>query len=312
VSPSSTNSDAPRLKEDQVDVVGTWGARGLEYSVADDGVAWLRLNRPEKRNAIDRPLRTSIIEAVREATEDPAVRCGVIIGNGAAFSAGADLTQEGGAIEIPPERRRASNLARDDGMLFGWYRMFEAIWRSHTPFIAGVNGIAIGGGCQLALGCDLIIASEDASFWEIFVRRGLPLEGGGAWLLTRSLSLPRAKEIALYGEPLPAKRAEEWGLINRCVPAAELESTVADWAHRLANLEPVRSGPPMGAPQAGAPARPAPDLSARVSHIKGQINAAWEETMQQTFIDEVTLMGIHGGAPAPPSTPTNGDSGRVP
>ncbi|HEX5587657.1 MAG TPA: enoyl-CoA hydratase/isomerase family protein [Acidimicrobiia bacterium] len=293
-----------------MDAVQTWAAKGLEYSVADDGVAWLRLNRPEKRNAIDRPLRTSIIEAVKEATEDPAVRCAVITANGTAFSAGADLTQEGGAIEIPPERRRASNLSRDEGMLYGWYRMFEAIWRSHTPFIAGVNGIAAGGGCQLALGCDLIIASEAASFWEIFVRRGLPLEGGGAWLLTRSLSLPRAKEIALYGEPLPAKKAEEWGLVNRCVPAEEFESTLADWAHRLANLEPVRTGPPMGAPPADGVPRPAPDLSARVSHIKGQLNAAWEETMQQTFIDEVTLMGIHGGfaSPAPP-TAASGDTG---
>jgi 2-(1,2-epoxy-1,2-dihydrophenyl)acetyl-CoA isomerase len=291
-----------------VDLVETWAAKGLAYSVAEDGVAWLRLNRPEKRNAIDRPLRTSIIEAVREATEDPAVRCGVITGNGSAFSSGADLTQEGGAIEIPPERWRTANLPRDDGMLYGWYRMFETIWRSQTPFIAGVNGIAAGGGCQLALGCDLIIASEDASFWEIFVRRGLPLEGGGAWLLTRSLSLPRAKEIALYGEPLPAKKAEEWGLINRCVPSAEFESTVADWAHRLANLEPVRTGPSMGAPPTDGVERPRPDLSARVSHIKGQINAAWEETLQQTFIDEVTLMGIGVGfaAPRPAEAPSGG------
>lgn len=287
-----------------MDLVETWSEKGLDYSVADDGVAWLRLNRPEKRNAIDRPLRTSIIEAVREATEDPDVRCGVITGNGTAFSSGADLTQEGGAIEIPPERRRAANLARDDGMLYGWYRMFETIWRSHTPFIAGVNGIAAGGGCQLALGCDLIIASENASFWEIFVRRGLPLEGGGAWLLTRSISLPRAKEMALYGEPLPAKKAEEWGLINRCVPSAEFESTVTDWAHRLANLGQVLTGPPMGGPATGGGERRGPDPSIRVSHIKGQINAAWEQTMQQTFLDEVTLMGISSGAtPAPQPAP---------
>jgi 2-(1,2-epoxy-1,2-dihydrophenyl)acetyl-CoA isomerase len=288
-----------------VDLVEGWAARGLQYAVAEDGVAWLRLNRPEKRNAIDRPLRTSIIEAVREATEDPAVRCGVITGNGSAFSAGADLTQEGGAIEIPPERWRTGNLARDDGLLYGWYRMFETIWRSQTPFIAGVNGIAAGGGCQLALGCDLIIASEDASFWEVFVRRGLPLEGGGAWLLTRSLSLPRAKELALYGEPLPARTAEEWGLINRCVPSSEFESTLADWAHRLANVQPARSGPPMRGPS-DAVAERRPDLSTRVGHIKSQINAAWEETMQQTFIDEVTLMGLGGGSapnPAPAPAP---------
>jgi len=285
-----------------MDLVEKWAPKGLEYSVADDGVAWLRLNRPEKRNAIDRPLRTSIIEAVREATEDPDVRCGVITGNGVAFSSGADLTQVGSPIEIPPDRWRGNNLARDDGMLYGWYRMFETIWRSGTPFIAGVNGIAAGGGCQLALGCDLIIASEDASFWEIFVRRGLPLEGGGAWLLTRSLSLPRAKEMALYGEPLPAKKAEEWGLINRCVPAADFQATVADWAHRLANLEPVRTGPAMGGPAGEGGERRGPDLSMRVSHIKTQLNAAWEETMQQTFLDEVTLMGVGGGGgprPAP-------------
>ena len=293
-----------------MDLIATWDAKGLQYSVADNGVAWLRLNRPEKRNAIDRPLRTSIIEAVKEATEDPAVKCAVITGNGVAFSSGADLTQEGGAIEIPPERR-AGNLGRTDGMLYGWYRMFEGIWRSGTPFIAGVNGIAAGGGCQLALGCDMIIASEAASFWEIFVRRGLPLEGGGAWLLTRSLSLPRAKEMALYGEPLPAKKAEEWGLVNRCVPAEEFEATLADWADRLANLQPVMSGPPMGFPTTPGAERPKPDLSARVSHIKGQLNAAWEETMQQTFLDEVTLMGLSVWGPPPvmpgaPGAPATG------
>jgi 2-(1,2-epoxy-1,2-dihydrophenyl)acetyl-CoA isomerase len=81
------------------------------------------------------------------------------------------------------------------------------------------------------------------------VRRGLPLEGGGAWLLTRSISLARAKELALYGEPLPAREAERWGLINRCVPAAELEATTREWAHKLATLRAPGSGPPV----AGAP-----------------------------------------------------------
>ena len=139
--------------------------------------------------------------------------------------------------------------------------MFEAIWRSETPFIAAVNGPAIGGGCQLALACDLIYASEDASFWEIFARIGLPLEGGGAWLLTRSLSLPLAKEMALLAEPLSAKRAEEWRLINRCVPAADLESTVAEVAHKIATLGPPATGPASG--------RPPRDLEcARVGHIK--------------------------------------------
>jgi 2-(1,2-epoxy-1,2-dihydrophenyl)acetyl-CoA isomerase len=250
----------------------TWAAQGLGFAV-EDGVAWLRLQRPDKRNAIDRPLRTALLEAIHEVTEDPAVKVAVVTGEGTAFSSGADMTQAGGPIEIPPDRLRpGADGIRDDGMLYGWWRLMEAIWRSETPFIAAVNGPAVGGGCQLALACDLIIAAESASFWEVFAQRGLPLEGGGAWLLTRSLSLARAKELALYGEPLPAAEAERWGLVNRCVPDDELEATVRDWATRLASRS--RSG-----------------------HLKGQVNAAWEQTLQQTFVTEVTLLGL--GVPPP-------------
>ena len=280
------------------DLVASFSARGLEYSVTDEGVAWLRLNRPEKRNAIDRPLRTAIIEAVDEVTEDPNVRVAVITGNGRAFSSGADLTQEGGPIQIPPERRREFGGGREDGILYGWYRMVDHIWKSPTPFIAAVNGIAAGGGCQLALGCDIILASEEASFWEIFVRRGLPLEGGGAWLLTRSISLARAKEMALYGEQIPARKAEAWGLVNLVVPADELEATAQDWAHRLATLGPPSSGPAAFAP-GGAMAMS--DLSVTIGNIKTQINAAWEKTMYQTFMDEVGLLGMGGRRPPAPA-----------
>jgi 2-(1,2-epoxy-1,2-dihydrophenyl)acetyl-CoA isomerase len=140
----------------------------------------------------------------------------------------------------------------------------------------------------LALACDLILAAENASFWEIFVRRGLPLEGGAAWLLTRSISLARAKEFALYGEPLPAREAERWGLINRCIAAAELAAITREWAHKLATI---------GAPTRGPALAGAPDISRRVGHIKGQINAAWEQTMQQSFVTEVTLLGFGVTAP---------------
>jgi 2-(1,2-epoxy-1,2-dihydrophenyl)acetyl-CoA isomerase len=246
----------------------SWEARGLGYEVDPDGVAWLRLQRPEKRNAIDRPLRDALLEAIHEVTEDPGVKVAVLTGTGTAFCSGADITQEGGAIQVPPERRLAGpDGPRDDGLLYGWSRLMEAIWRSETPFIASVNGPAVGAGCQLALACDLILAAEEATFCEIFVQRGLPLEGGAAWLLTRSISLPRAKELALYGEPLTAAEAERWGLINRCVPAADLESTTRAWARRL-------------------------PASRRTGHIKGQLNGAWEQTMQQTFVTEVTLLGF--------------------
>ena len=272
-----------------------WGSAGLVYEVQDQ-VAWLRLNRPHRRNAIDHypggegpggmGLRDALLEAIKEATEDNQVKVAVITGTGAVFSAGADLRQTG-IIQIPEERRRSTTFARDDGMLYGWYRILEAIWRSETPFIAAVNGAAVGGGCQLALACDLIYASEDATFWEIFARIGLPLEGGAAWLLTRSLSLPLAKELALLAEPLSARQAEQWRLINRCVPATDLEATVTEVAQKLAQL-----GPPGAGPASGAPAR---DVSARLGHIKGQLNAAWEQSMWQTFREEASLLNMPAG-----------------
>jgi 2-(1,2-epoxy-1,2-dihydrophenyl)acetyl-CoA isomerase len=253
--------------------VAKWDASGLQFEI-EEGVAWLRMNHPDKRNAIDRPMRIALLEAIHEVTENPDVRAAVITGNGKAFSSGADLTQEGGPIEVPPERRRGEgpNMSRDDGLMYGWARLMERIWRSEKTFIAGVNGIAAGGGCQLALGCDLIIASEEASFWEVFVRRGLPLEGGGAWILPKLASLVRAKELALLGKPLPAAEAERWGMVNRVVPAAEFDATLREWAREVANGPTVRMG-----------------------HIKGQLNSSFEAGMLASFKEEATLLGIGGG-----------------
>jgi 2-(1,2-epoxy-1,2-dihydrophenyl)acetyl-CoA isomerase len=271
-----------------------WAQAGLIYELSES-VAWLRLNRPQRRNALDHypggegpdgmGLRDALLEAIREASEDKAVKVAVITGNGSVFSAGADLKSE--ALEIPPEHRRSPTVARDDGLLYGWYRLLESIWRSETPFIAAVNGPAIGAGCQLALACDLIYASERATFWEIFARIGLPLEGGAAWLLTRSLSLPLAKEMALLSEPLSAKQAFEWRLINGCVPAEQLETVAAEVARKLATLQPPSLGP-----AASAESR---DVSARLGHIKGQLNAAWEQSMWQTFREESALLNMPAG-----------------
>lgn len=291
--------------------VEAWAQAGLEH-VVEDGVAWLRLNRPEKRNAMDHypggqgpggmGLRDALLDAVKDASEDKAVKVGVIIGNGTAFSAGADLRQPGGPLEVPEDRRRATTSARDDGILYGWYRLFESIWRSETPFIAAVNGPAVGGGCQLALACDLIYAADTATFWEVFARVGLPLEGGGAWLLTRSLSLVRAKEMALLADPLPAPKAAEWGLVNASVPADQLEDTVRAVALHLATLGPPGVGPAAG----GFGPR---DLSARIGHIKGQINGAWEMTMWQTFREEAALLNAPAGDADVPAAGAAGDDG---
>jgi len=256
--------------------VGSWAEAGLQYELTDKGIAWMRLNRPHKRNAIDRPLRNALLAAIHEVTENPEARVGVITGNGVAFSSGADLTQKGGPVEVPPERRyEGPNGPRHDGLMYGWARLMDAVWHSETPFLAGVDGIAAGGGCQLALACDFIVASENATFWEVFVRRGLPLEGGGAWILPRLTSLVRAKQIAMLGEPLPAVDAERWGMINKVVPAKEFDKTLDDWAHRIAQGPTVRMG-----------------------HIKTQLNESLESNMRQTFHLEATMLGLGGGQDA--------------
>src|SRR5262249_37298773 len=149
----------------------------------------------------------------------------------------------GGPVELPPDRRvGGANAARLDGLLYGWWRVFKAVWDAEKPFLAGVNGAAAGFGCQLAFACDLIIASEDAFFWEVFVQRGLPLEGGGAWVLPRLTSLIRAKEIALFGDRISAVDAERFGLVNRAVPAEEFSEVVAEWARRLGQGPTIRMG----------------------------------------------------------------------
>ena len=107
------------------------------------------------------------------------------------------------------------------------------------PVIAKVNGVAVGAGLNLALGCDLIVASEQARFSEIFARRGLTVDFGGSWLLPRMIGVHRAKELAFFADILSAKEAADMGLVNRVVPAGELDAFVTDWANRLA------AGPPL-------------------------------------------------------------------
>jgi 2-(1,2-epoxy-1,2-dihydrophenyl)acetyl-CoA isomerase len=242
---------------------------GLDFKVADD-VAWLTLNRPHLRNAVDHPLRNALIAAVAEVRDDPGVRAAVITGAGKAFCSGADLTQAD-HVEILAARRRGApgNIAREDGRRHGWWRLIRDLRENEKPFVAAVNGPAYGFGCNFALACDLVIAAESARFCEVFVSRGLPVEAGGAHLLARSLSPVRAKEIALLGEPVTGAQAEQWGLANRCVPEDRLLEVAGDFARRLA------AGPTIG-----------------LGHIKGQINDAYDTSFEQAWKTEVTLLGL--------------------
>ena len=114
-----------------------------------------------------------------------------------------------------------------------------ALHRIPNPTIAKVGGVAAGAGCSMAFGCDLIVASDEARFSQIFARRGLSVDFGASWLLPRMIGLHRAKELAYFADVLSAKEAEAMGLVNKLVPAGELDAFVDDWARRLA------AGPPL-------------------------------------------------------------------
>jgi enoyl-CoA hydratase/carnithine racemase len=199
----------------------------VQVDRAPNGVVTLTLNRPERKNAINAAMFDELLSVFREVDAATSDRVLVITGAGDAFCSGADLADRG------QDSRHA--LAR-----LHWVAdVALALHRIHKPVIAKVNGVAVGAGLNLALGCDLIVASEQARFSEIFARRGLTVDFGGSWLLPRLIGMHRAKELAFFADILTAKEAGELGLVNRVVPASELDAFVADWANRLA------AGPPL-------------------------------------------------------------------
>jgi enoyl-CoA hydratase/carnithine racemase len=191
------------------------------------GVTTLVLNRPEKKNAIDHLMFEELSQVLGEVGRSASDRVLVLTGAGGNFSAGADL---GGAGA--PDRHHLAHMR-----FYGSVAL--ALHQLPIPTIAAVRGVAVGAGLNLALGCDLIAASDTARLSEIFARRGLSLDVGGSWLLPRLVGLHRAKELALLAEMISAEQAERIGLVNRVVPDAELDALVADWAGRLA------AGPPL-------------------------------------------------------------------
>ncbi|MFD3681375.1 enoyl-CoA hydratase/isomerase family protein [Streptomyces sp. NPDC058613] len=193
----------------------------------DNGVSWITLNRPEAMNAVTWDQRERVIALLGEASADLAVRAVVITATGKGFCAGADLRGAPAAGE-----RVAGDVART--IRLGAQRLITAVLDCEKPVIAAVNGTAAGIGAHLALACDLVIAAEPARFIEVFVRRGLVPDGGGAYLLPRLVGPQKAKELMFFGDAVPAADAERLGLVNKVVPAGELEKTARAWAERLA------------------------------------------------------------------------------
>jgi 2-(1,2-epoxy-1,2-dihydrophenyl)acetyl-CoA isomerase len=194
-------------------------------------VGWIVLNRPERLNALDERLRDDLRAAVREAVSDPGTRVIVVTGAGRAFCAGADITY----LRELNERGDVATLER---LVDAGREIVTAIRESPKPVLAAVNGPAAGGGANLALACDLRIASVDASIGQTFVRIGLQPDWGGTYFLPRIVGTSRALELMWSGRMVKADEALALGLFDRVVAGDALEGEVTRLAEELAAAAP--------------------------------------------------------------------------
>ncbi|MDQ6773778.1 MAG: enoyl-CoA hydratase-related protein [Candidatus Dormibacteraeota bacterium] len=192
----------------------------------ENGVAWIRLNRPEKRNAVSSELRSALAASVRDSERDPETRVVVVIGNGGAFCAGADVTEF--------QQRPDAPAAVVEGIRGEYERILLGLRTMPKPTIAAVDGAAAGIGASIAVCCDLRYATTRAFFREAFVDIGLTVDGGISWLLPRLIGSARALEMFYTGSRLGAEEAERLGLVNHVVKPERLEATVRKAAEKIA------------------------------------------------------------------------------
>jgi enoyl-CoA hydratase len=192
----------------------------------DGPVATVTLNRPQALNALNAPLLGELVDALTKLDADEAVRCIVITGNERAFAAGADIKEMAEASSVDMLRRNA--LAR-----------YDAVRKIAKPIIAAVSGWALGGGCELAMACDMIVASETARFGQPEINIGIMPGAGGTQRLTRALGKARAMELILTGDYLSAQEAHARGLVNRVAPPELYLEEAQKLARRIAAQPPV-------------------------------------------------------------------------
>lgn len=230
----------------------------IALDIADD-IAVLRLNRPDKMNALNTLMRAEIADAVSVAGRTARVL--VMTGNGRAFCAGQDLSDAGTVAALDLER-----VLRDE-----YLPMLRAIGECPIPTIAAVNGAAAGAGANLALSADVVIASHGAYFMQAFTRIGLMPDAGGTYWLPRQIGAARAMGAALFAEPISASDAADWGMIWEAVPDTEFDS---HWRARAAHLA---SGP-----------------TESYRHLKTAIRSTWDNTHDVQLDLEARLQGACG------------------
>ncbi|MBV8303360.1 MAG: enoyl-CoA hydratase/isomerase family protein [Acidimicrobiia bacterium] len=235
--------------------------RSMETLVVErnEGVVTVTMNRPQKKNAVTGAMTDELTATFRDVARSGEDRVLVLTGAGGDFSSGADLTDSAGELTGSglTYMRRISDLAL-------------ALHSVPQPTIAKVPGVAAGMSANLAFGCDLVVAAEEARFSEIFARRGLSLDCGGSWVLPRRVGLHKAFELAYFADVISAAEAMEFGLVNRVVPAAALDKAVDEWASRLA------AGPPLA-----------------LSMIKAQLHVGAESSLAQALEYEAACQTVN-------------------
>jgi len=202
----------------------------------ENGVLWLTINRADKGNAIPYYVRDRLTQWFLDGHADLEIRAIVLTGAGERhFCTGADLTVRQPARPKPDDAPDMVVGTATQMMRVGFQRLMQAMLDCQKPVIVALNGTAAGGGSMFVLAADLVIAADTAKIIQVFVRRGLIPDGGVAYLLPRIVGMHKAKELIFFGDDLPAAEAERIGIVNKVVPAAELQAATKEWAERLAN-----------------------------------------------------------------------------
>jgi enoyl-CoA hydratase/carnithine racemase len=227
-----------------------------------DGVVTVTMNRPQRKNAANGKMLRELEATFIEVEDRPEDRVMILTGAGGEFCSGADLSDPDGPA-TDPTRSGLSRMRRLGDVALALHRLTK-------PTIAKVDGVAVGAGLSLALGCDLCVVSDRARLSMIFARRGLSLDNGASWLLPRLVGLARAKEIALFGGMWSGPEAAEIGLVNRVLPVDQLDPFVEDWATQLA------AGPPLA-----------------ISMTKTLLHASSTSSMEQAVEDEARCQALN-------------------
>ncbi len=238
---------------------------GLTATIVEqhDGLVTVTLDRPKRKNAISAAMWNELDAILTEVEVDPTARALVLTGAEGNFSAGADLSGE----ESNGLTGHGPQLVLHEMRIVG--RIISRLQRLPKPTIAAVDGVAVGVALGMALACDLVIATDRARFMEIFVKRGLALDGGTSWTIPQLIGPRRAKQMAFFGDTLDAAKALEWGLINEIVSPEDLAATAQEWGRRLA------AGP-----------------TTALSLMKSQIDASATSTFEEAMEDEARAQHI--------------------